>query len=622
MKTTLNVIVIKMGIQMLILMSLVLNFSCTKPAPVPTRSGSNVISSQNSNGVGGGGSGGSNSGLRFEALAILEDNCASCHNLERADGGFGTILDVDAMIASGRYIIPGNGEGSLIVTRLAPQGNMPPSGEIAADDRQLLIDWINQINVDEVEPLSDSDHLKLIRRDLEVNVATSDRPTTRYFSLQVANNSGMNSDAKNEMKLALAKTINSLSRSSILVQPEPIDPDGLIFRVDLRDLAMDVSRYENVMNNFYPFSVAFQQLGNDPDLARLEDDDRFLRDEMESANYVVRLDWFNATSTLPILYKELLNLPNTQQELEAQLGVNLLQNINNDQVIRSGFRNSGVSSQNRIIERHVSANTNLPFWISYDFADNNEGEQNIFNFPLGPVGSGFEEKTFDHDGGEIIFQLPNGLFGYYLSVANGASIDKGPTNIVRQPDGPLQFFQSITNGLSCMSCHGNGLLFKKDDIRDFVAISQDFTDIEKEKVFNLYATEDELRSEMDRDNQAYFRALQTLGIQPAEADPINASFRYYNNNLFRSTVMAELGVDENTMLTILNTEPFKSAWVSILQNSGSITRQEFNALAGRALDVFKNGVSYTPPVLGDHLATPDCITADPLLMDVCTSPIE
>ena len=60
-------------------------------------------------------------------------------------------------------------------------------------------------------------------------------------------------------------------------------------------------------------------------------------------------------------------------------------------VARAGFQKSGVSRNNRMIERHVSKFG--AFWNSYDFAGN-QGRQSLFLHPLGPDGP----NPFEHDG--------------------------------------------------------------------------------------------------------------------------------------------------------------------------------------------------------------------------------
>ena len=78
---------------------------------------------------------------------------------------------------------------------------------------------------------------------------------------------------------------------------------------------------------------------------------------------------------------------------------------------------------------------------SYDFAGS-VGTQNIFTHPL----------AFTHDGGEVVFNLPNGLQGYYLANASGFRLDEAPINIVSNP---AASDPTVRNGLSCMGCpHG------------------------------------------------------------------------------------------------------------------------------------------------------------------------
>ena len=78
-----------------------------------------------------------------------------------------------------------------------------------------------------------------------------------------------------------------------------------------------------------------------------------------------------------------------------------------------GTNNSGVSNNNRVIERHTSRYG--AYWKSYDFAGS-VGTQNIFTHPL----------SFTHDGGEVVFNLPNGLQAYYVTNASGFRLDACP----------------------------------------------------------------------------------------------------------------------------------------------------------------------------------------------------
>jgi hypothetical protein len=114
-----------------------------------------------------------------------------------------------------------------------------------------------------------------------------------------------------------------------------------------------------------------------------------------------------------------LKLPSTDIELERQLRIDVAEDIRKELVQRAGFNGSGVSQNNRMLERHRTGFG--AYWRSYDFASN-LGRKNLFRHPLGP---GEAPSLFQQDGGEIIFNLPNKLQAYMLVDARGNRIDKG-----------------------------------------------------------------------------------------------------------------------------------------------------------------------------------------------------
>ena len=177
-----------------------------------------------------------------------------------------------------------------------------------------------------------------------------------------------------------------------------------------------------------------------------------LREEMDCNVPFVHVDWFLATASLPPLYNDILGLPETDRALEAELDVDVAANLQTApgiRVWRAGFNNSGVSRNNRVIERHTSRYG--AYWKSYDFAGS-VGTQNVFDYPL----------NFTHDGGEIIFNLPNGFQAYYLIDATGNRLDVAPTTIVSNP---AASDPAVRNGLSCIGCHTVGM---KQDFEDEV----------------------------------------------------------------------------------------------------------------------------------------------------------
>ena len=192
---------------------------------------------------------------------------------------------------------------------------------------------------------------------------------------------------------------------------------------------------------------------------------QFLQAETRTTVPFVRADWFTFVASQPPLYYDILGLPDNTPELERKLGIDPAAQPLALRIARAGFQQSGVSRNNRMIERH-SLSTGA-YWESFDFSGNKE-RQSFFLFPLGPQNA-FGDFSIDfgfvHDGGEIIFNLPNGLQAYYLTDARGNRLDKGPTNIVQDPS---RRDQAVTNGISCMSCHDKGMQIKEDQVRDYV----------------------------------------------------------------------------------------------------------------------------------------------------------
>src|SRR5207248_3276926 len=118
-------------------------------------------------------------------------------------------------------------------------------------------------------------------------------------------------------------------------------------------------------------------------------------------------------------------------ELRKWLQVDLLANFRDDKLWRAGFQASGVSGQNRCVERHDSP-VGVYYWESYDFKPRRP-RASLTRFPLGPAfaGNEFAKQAFTHDGGEMIFGLANGLQGYFLADGKGKRINEGPIDVVR-----------------------------------------------------------------------------------------------------------------------------------------------------------------------------------------------
>lgn len=519
--------------------------------------------------------------LAVRAKAILKTNCFSCHGeAGKEEGGFGAALDRAKLVSEG-HVVPGSPDESALLERMIEEDSpMPPAGEEprpSKEDIEIVRQWIlaGAKPFDEVKStqfVSRSKRLESIASDLK-SLSKRSRIFARYFSLTHLANAGDSTEKIETARQAIAKLFNSLSRNRKLANLTPIEDLPSVFRVDLRDVAWSDSQW-NTMLLDYPYGVITESK-----------DLEFLQESTGCELPVVRGDWFVKSASRPPLYHDLLEIPTTDRELEKQLQVNVVRNIRQERVFRIGFARSGVSQNNRLIERHESAFG--AYWKSYDFAGNIE-QQNLFEHPLGPDGS---SDSFRHDGGEIIFQLPNGMLGYMLTDANGNRIDRGPTNIVsdpRQPD------RAVINGVSCMSCHYGGFIPKDDEVRKHVAANKTaYSDFEK--IMALYLTAEETDPKLESDTNKYLKALASSSINISNVtrsgEPVVLVSTRFSNEIDVVMAAAELGIELPAFEKLLDeaTDEELIRQIGVLQTGGVVKRETFDDLFARMIRDFKIG---------------------------------
>ena len=514
--------------------------------------------------------------LAQQASAIFQQSCLNCHG---PSGSFKEALLIDrTALIDTQVVIPGNPENSEFYKRLlgptenGPQMplNLPPLSQEAVETiaRWITVgapDWnvqhdINFITTDTI--------LNTIRTHLE-SLDPFDRPSARYFTMTHLYNAGETPETLNHYRIALSKLVNSLSWKLEITNPIRIDEAQTIFYIDLR-------RYEwntttdvwTQIEQAYPYNIAF-----DPETqAGLLEKLTQLQTETGSTVPFVHVDWFLATASLPPLYHDILGLPETDRVLEAQLAVNVESNIRNApgiDVWRAGFNDSGVSANNRVVERHTSRYG--AYWKSYDFAGS-VGSQNIFTHPL----------DFTHDGGEIIFNLPNGLQAYLLVDANGNRLDDAPIDIVSNPG---TGDPTVRNGLSCIGCHTQGMKKFKDSVR--AAIEQDDNPpYNKAQALRLYPEQSVLDDLVAKDTLKFQQALEKIGgpfaddasrqrfFKQHENEPIQRLHELFQAPLDASHAAAAVGLETEAFLTQIREK-------QILKNLGLQTLIDVNGTVKR-----------------------------------------
>ena len=306
---------------------------------------------------------------------------------------------------------------------------------------------------------------------------------------------------------------------------QPIDPQGTILYIDLRHYEWDVNDGWGQIEAAYPYHISFDA----PAQTTLREQLGRLQTEMKSDIPSVQVDWFVAQASLPPLYHDLLSLPLTDRELETRLEVDVVRNLLNApgvRVWRAGTNDSGVSNNNRVIERHTSRYG--AYWKSYDFAGS-VGTQNIFTHPL----------SFTHDGGEAIFNLPNGLQGYYLVNASGFRLDAAPINIVSNP---AASDPTVRNGLSCLGCHTEGMKTFEDQVRSVIE-SNATPAYDKAQALRLYVEQSEMDARLGEDMDRYRVALTKTGGAVGDIEPISRFHEVFQGPVDVAYAAAVVGLE-------------------------------------------------------------------------------
>jgi len=519
--------------------------------------------------------------LAQQAFTIFEQHCLDCH------GEFGSYTDAllikHTNLIEDRAVIPRQPDASELYLRLlgdTDTGSQMPLGQEPLDSEAIatIRQWIEAGAPDwEALPkpkrtfITTEAMLTTIRNHLTA-LPAFDRKFARYFTLTHLYNAGASEDNLRAYRNALSKLVNSLSWGAEVIKPTPIDREETIFYIDLRHYEWDIKSDKwYKIEQAYPYGVQLKS----PTYTTL-------CQETDCDLPYVRADWFIATASLPPLYHEILDLPETDKALETRLEVDVAENLKNApgvRVWRAGFNESGVSVNNRIVERHKSRYG--AYWKSYDFAGN-VGSQNIFTHPL----------NFTHDGGEIIFNLPNGLQAYYLSTGEGERLDAAPIAIVSDTGArdPV-----VRNGLSCMGCHTEGMKTFEDQVRSVIAQDQN-PSYDKAQALRLYAEKGEMDALLREDTERYKRALAAAGGVFGGSEPIQQLVKQYQGSLDAAHAAAEVGMTVDDFLQkIRESRQLQDAGLLVLAGEkGNIKRDAWTSQFGTLISVLEFGESTNP----------------------------
>lgn len=509
--------------------------------------------------------------LAEQAHAVLEKHCFRCHGRDgAARGQVNYILNREQLVRRGKIMVNDAEHSKLF--QLVRSNEMPPESVKERPDPKevaILKKWIDagapSWNVPIAKRHLDYGHILTAIHDDLHTIPQSERKYQRYFTLAHIYNQ---TETRKDLPLyraALAKLINSLSWQAKIVVPREVDAEQTMYAVNLAALGWDKNDlWELEVLGRYPYGLRHDGVEQDAKMSATAQEVYKLTGSLQP---FVRGDWFVARASRPPAYYSLLfhifRLPEKAADLERELGVDVTENLRKSKVVRAGYLTSNISAQNRLVERHAAKYG--AYWKSYDFGPNND-RRNLLKFPLGPPNAfplRYGDFAFKHDGGEIIFHLPNGMQGYFLADGRDTRLDEAPLAIVRDKEKRHSGSEVIVNGLSCMGCHIQGMIDAPpagDAVRQGAEVPDTTIPVKTgktplpsalEKVRLLYPEKKTFEDLLIQDRRRFLDAVQqaigSFGEFPT-IEPISAAAKPYYEELGLQALATELYLESPTRL--------------------------------------------------------------------------
>ena len=501
-----------------------------------------------------------------QLLDLLENRCADCHHDDQEpELSKATILS--DLRNNPKYVSAGAPENSpLFKSLMLPvrdKKRMPKSTAKAPRDPlppheiEIVRKWIagpDPGSAASARPfITDGTVAQWIEKDL---AASRDKlgakPEFRYLSLTNLYNETRNGQPLNDeaamkaFEAGVNKLLNSLSWKEEIYLATPIDPHRTVLRIDLGAIGLSPALWKRIALS-YPYRV-------DRTGSTLETLTR-----STGTLPVMRADYFAFICSQPPIYHEAMRLPGETHALDAdleleknRLGIVSTRDIQKPEVVRAGFQKSGVSQGNRLIERFPRPNGEY-YWRSYDFNPDRQNRRggDLFKAPLGPIRASLTKNpdlAFSHDGGELIFSLPNGLQGYMLVDAKGARLDEAPLNVVTDKS---RKDSRIVNGISCIRCHNAGVFTA--GFKDEVLEASKHLDLAPEDRRTVARLHDQSRLEtfFASDAARFETALEKCGTSTGTEEPVGRLYYHFRNDLEIGQLAAEINTAAPEAMSIL-----------------------------------------------------------------------
>jgi serine/threonine-protein kinase len=526
--------------------------------------------------------------LSAEVKEILRSRCADCHGSAASSTDF-DVLDAQSLIDAG-VVAAAKPEESKLMKVLVSEDEeirMPQDlPALSSSEIDKIRNWIvagatafpkdvplpkEENREDSFSSIAGVDYV--LKRILahQRSLSSDQAKSMRYFSCNHLLTRGATRDELNLQRDALAKTVNHLTYARDPVMIEAVDGEtATVFAVDIRKLGWhheslkavgSHGKLEPSLNNYdlllleYPYAISYE----DSDTFEKLKAEFMIPGRMVRPIAYMRIDWFCSVATQPPLYHDMMHMPSRVLDLEREIiGVNAETELSHKNVARGAVILSGVSRNNRAAERYASPHG--AYWKSIDYATN-KGDENIFRDPINLHGVG----------GEMIFNLPNGLHGYYLATATGDRLDAGPTEIVTDKFAEDKL---VRNALSCMRCHDQGIKAFKDSVRPAIESMPGNLGFSRSEVLKLYPKQDELSGYFKSDGGRFMSSLEKVLGHPQKVEPLApVTRRFLEDPITLTTAAGELGLMKTGDLgAVFRSRQFAALGLIPLAGQGAVRR--------------------------------------------------
>ena len=511
-----------------------------------------------------------------KARGVLKAHCARCHQtgrlkIARPAGGFGNVLDLDALARNPSRVRPGLPDASRLYTlmyrREMPHDRRKRTAKGArpyAKDVQAIRDWIAGLAQPKLPassplvackgrvPIHPGAVTAAIARDL-TEVSPDVARHRRYVSIAHLHNACDPSEALHAHRQAIGRLLNALSWAAVPVRLHPIDEQRTVLRFSLADLAWERARWSWLVSHYHYNSRTADEAS------------RRIRALSSTDTPVVNADWLAYVAMRPPLYGVLLGLPGSFAKLISKLSISMLGGRTDEDTRHLRVRGDLAAHHQGVPERRATRHGAL--WLI------GQGEVKASGRP---DSTGDRKASAAVRGGLALFSLPNGFEAFYARDGQGKSVPSPASSPTRMP---VQIPTATSSALACLGCHGSGVRTASAGSGKSAA-GPDPRQIRKQESDNgAPRLRSALRRAADADRKRLREAMIAAGLDPDLSvhgvEPVNALAARYARDITLQQAASELQVTPAALLAGTQRVEGALLWVRRMLLQGSVPRHLF-----------------------------------------------